>query len=99
MINSYRINGAKVVVVVMPGSSVWRSMTPPEALLALNRATQCIPQGPSTVLIDLWEFLPDEEFNDVIHPNAAGREHITKRVIEAIAPFVEESRGSHVLRP
>jgi hypothetical protein len=97
LINSCRTSGANIIVVIMPEASRLRTMMPRQSLLAFDHAIQNIPKDPSIQLVDLWRFLPDDEFIDVTHANPVGCERITKRVIEAIAPLVKESRGPHVL--
>jgi hypothetical protein len=99
LINGYRTHGAKVIVVVMPESSRLRSLMPREAVSALDRALQCVHQEPSILVIDLWTFVPDDEFIDLSHVNAMGCERETKHLIEAVAPFVDKPRRSHVSRP
>lgn len=77
--------GATVVLVVMPESTAYRSALVPEARKTMDVVlAEARTRGASRIL-DLETFARDDEFLDLHHLGAAGRERFTRRLADELS--------------
>ncbi len=82
MIALAKANGIKVCLVLIPQSSIFRELTPVEAIDRVRTIID-VEKGPDApTFVDLRTLIPDEDFFDYLHLTAKGRDTLTRHLAE-----------------
>jgi hypothetical protein len=76
--------GTRTFLVFVPESSTYRAKLPPTAADHFEKTLTLALGDAAPAIFDFREAAPEEDFADVNHLNASGREHFSHRVADAL---------------
>ncbi len=92
VIREFRSKGSRVLVVVMPETSILRRRSRPVGNPTLLDPIREAFSPPEVAILDLQDLLPDSAFSDDIHANPEGRVVLSRTMAGAIQEMFGEQR-------
>lgn len=82
------VRGTRSFMVFVPESRLYRANVPQDYDLQLKHTLRETLGPAAPIVLDFREFLPDEEFHDVVHVTEVGLAHFTRGLADSLKPYL-----------